>query len=140
MKSRAQLRRHPRSFCNKSCAASWKHAHKTIGYRRSKIEIYVENQLKLDYPNLEIVFNNRKIIGYELDIYIPNIGIAIEINGPTHYDPIYGTEVLERTRRTDKLKQSLCNDNGIKLFTVEAKGKDNNKYYQDTKIIIDRYL
>jgi len=73
------------NFCSQSCSASYHNKNKTTGIRRSKLEIYLENNLKQIYTNLEIIFNNKKVIGSELDIYIPTLKIAFELNGIHHY-------------------------------------------------------
>lgn len=58
-------------FCSKSCAAIYNNAHKTIGTRRSKLEIWLESQLVSLYPNLNFEFNQKNTINSEIDIYIP---------------------------------------------------------------------
>ena len=47
-------------FCSHSCHATYTNTHKTTGTRRSKLEIWLEEQLIILYPNLEIHFNKKK--------------------------------------------------------------------------------
>jgi hypothetical protein len=74
----------------------------------SKFENWLQEQLPKDYPNICFVFNDCVTIGKELDILIPSLNLAFEINGISHYKPIYGMESLERTQISDRLKRDLC--------------------------------
>ena len=80
------------NFCSKSCAAIFNNKNKEYGIRRSKIEVLIEDMIKSDFPNISFSCNNKSIIESELDFYFPELKIAIQINGPTHYKPIYGQE------------------------------------------------
>lgn len=77
------------------------------------------------FPNTEIRTKDRKTLKspftnayLELDFYIPSLELAIELNGPTHYKPIYGKEKFERQQRNDKLKRELCDSLGITLIEI----------------------
>jgi len=79
-------------FCCTSCAAKWSNAHKTKGNRRSKLEKWIETQLPLLFPNIVFEYNKTSAINAELDIYIPSLKLAFELNGIFHYEPIFGQE------------------------------------------------
>lgn len=68
--------------------------------------------------NFDIYFNSKKIIGSELDIFIPSLSLALEINGPTHYNPIYGKDKLIKTQANDKLKRKTCRSKNIKFRSI----------------------
>lgn len=44
---------------------------------------------------------------YEIDIALPSLSIAIEIDGPTHFDPVYGEENLDRVQAKDDKKDVM---------------------------------
>jgi len=88
-------------FCSQSCAATYNNKHKTTGNRRSKLEKYLETELNKLYPDLEILFNNKSTINSELDIYIPILNLAFELNGIFHYEPIYGQDKLNQIQNND---------------------------------------
>lgn len=129
-------------FCSKSCAAKFNNTHKTKGNRRSKLEIWLEQQLKTIYPNLEIIFNNKNVINSELDIYIPSLNLAFELNGIFHYEPIYGSEKLASIQNNDNRKFQACLEQAIELVIIDSSGlnyfkPDKAQKYLDiiTKII-----
>lgn len=106
-------------FCNRSCATKFNNTHKNSGYRRSKIEIWIEEQLKILYPNLKILFNDKTTINSELDIYIPSLSLAFELNGIFHYEPIYGQQKLEQIQSNDNNKFFLCQQKQINLCIID---------------------
>ena len=114
-------------FCSLSCAASFNNKHKSHGTRRSKLEIYLEQQLTLLYPNLDIHFNKKDAIGSELDIYIPSLSLAFELNGIFHYEPIYGNNKLDQIQNNDQNKFKLCQENKIDLCIIDTSGQ---KYFK----------
>ena len=72
-----QIKKTKNNFCSKSCAGTYNSTHKTHGNRRSKFEKYVEEQLLLLYPNLEIHFNKKDTINSEIDVYIPSLKLLL---------------------------------------------------------------
>jgi len=105
---RSQLKKSKNNFCSQSCSATYNNKHKTHGTRRSKLEIYIENKLKFEFPDILFLSNNKKAIGSELDLYFPDLNLAIEINGPFHYKPIYDKEKLFQIQNNDVLKRDSC--------------------------------
>ena len=97
--------------------------HKKSGCRRSKLEVYIETRLKDEYPEMEILFNDKSIIDSELDIYIPSLRIGFELNGIIHYKPIYGVEKYDRVVSNDEAKKRLCESNEIALHVIDTSGQ-----------------
>jgi hypothetical protein len=118
-----QIKKSSNHFCSKSCAASYNNKHKTHGNRRSKLEKWVEEQLTILYPNLDIHFNKKDAIDSELDIYIPSLNLAFELNGIFHYEPIYGTNKLNQIQLNDKTKTKACHDAKIDLCLIDTSGQ-----------------
>ena len=110
------------NFCSKSCAATYNNTHKTKGTRRSKLEIWLEQQLKILYPELIILFNDKQIINSELDIYIPSLKLAFELNGIFHYEPIYGPDKFGKIQNNDNRKFQACLEQQIELVIIDSSG------------------
>jgi hypothetical protein len=105
-------------FCSRKC--SNKHNNKfKCRANRSKIETAFSKKLELLFPNLVFLYNKKDIVpGYELDIYIESLNLAIEWNGAVHYFPIYGEEKLKQIQYRDYKKQLLCQKHGIDLVVI----------------------
>jgi hypothetical protein len=122
IKEAVQIKQTKHNFCSRSCSASYSNRNKTKGYRRSKLEIWLESQLLMLYPELEIHYNRKDTINAELDIYIPSIDLAIELNGIFHYEPIYGEEKLSQIQNNDQRKFQACLEKGIEMCIIDTSG------------------
>ena len=107
-------------FCSSSCFAKYNNTHKTTGYRRSKLEKWIEGKLTGLYPKLEIHYNKINTINSELDIYIPSLKLAFELNGIFHYEPIYSEEKLKKTQNNDHRKFQGCLEKKIELCIIDV--------------------
>lgn len=112
------------SFCSSSCSAKFNNKNKKTGTRRSKIEAKFANKIQSLFPKLTFVFNS-KVEGYELDIYLPELKLAIEWNGKVHYYPIYGQDKLDNIKYRDYQKQLICQKLGIDLIIICDLKSDN---------------
>ncbi len=122
-----RVNKRPFHFCSRSCQA--RYANKTwnrtsrFGVNKSKAETEMVQIIKKDFPNLEIIENDRKILnGLELDIYIPSKNIGIELNGPCHYIPIFGGQALAKTQSHDVLKKQTMQELKIHFFQINIMG------------------
>ena len=123
-------------FCSQSCAGIYNSQHKTRnGSRRSKLEVYLEEQLTILYPKLEIHFNKREAINSELDIYIPSLKLAFELNGIFHYEPIYGNKKLSQIKNNDGRKFQACIENKIELVLIDVSTQKYFKIETSTKFL-----
>lgn len=64
----------------------------------------------------------------EVDIYLPQLRIAIEIDGVGHYEPIFGDEVLARTKKSDDEKNALLLTTKHVVIRVKHVG-EHSMYY-----------
>lgn len=147
MKESNKIKRSPKHFCTRSCAASYRNKNKIAGNRRSKLEKWLEEQLNFYYPNLLIEYNQKTAIQSELDIYIPKLNIAFELNGIFHYEPIFGVDKLNQIKTNDNNKFQLCIEAKIDLCVIDTskqkyfKVSTSQKYLDIiTKIINERLL
>ena len=66
------------------------------------------------------MFNNKEVIGSELDFYFPTLKLAVELNGILHYEPIYGTDKLEHIQSNDSQKSITCYNFGIEFCLIDS--------------------
>jgi len=55
-----------------------------------------------------------------LDLQIPDLKLAIEVQGPTHYSDLYGN--LEAVKKRDAYKKQWCQTHGVQLMHIEWEG------------------
>ena len=134
-KSPRVLKKHKHHFCSQSCAATYSNHHKSTGYRRSKLEAWIESQLDAVFPNLEIKYNDKLAIQSELDIYIPSLKLAFELNGIFHYEPIYGVSKLSSIQRNDVCKFQNCISKNIELCIIDVSSLKNFKLDRAKKFL-----
>lgn len=146
-KQLCQIKKSKNHFCSRSCAATYNNLHKTTGTRRSKLEVWIEEQLTSLYPNLDIEFNQKKAIKSELDIYIPSLSLAFELNGIYHYKPIHGQDKYDQIQNNDNRKFAACLENDIDLCIIDTsqqkyvKPKTSQKYLDIiTSIIMNKMV
>lgn len=128
-KQPSQIKNGRNNFCSRSCNAKYTNSNKKHGNRRSKLESYLENQLNKLFPNLQILYNNKEVIKSELDIYIPSLKLAFELNGIFHYEPIYGSDKLESIQNNDNRKFQACLEQGIELCIIDT---SSQKYFKES--------
>lgn len=102
-------------YCSNACSRARLKVH-----RRSKLEVWLQERLTETHPSIDVRYNDRKVVGVELDIYIPSLQLAFELNGPCHYVPIYGVARFAVTQNRDKLKAERCALAGIHLCVVDV--------------------
>ena len=144
--SQMRSKKSNRHFCSRSCSVTYNNLHKKHGTRRSKLEKWLEEQLTQIYPNLKIEYNQKGAISSELDVYIPSMKIAFEINGIYHYEPIHGQKKFAKIQNNDKNKFQQCIAKGISLCIIDSssskyfKPEKSQKYLIIITDIIDDYL
>lgn len=120
MLTEKELLSKPVSYCSAKCYFASPIRKKKVGYRRSKLELYLEDRLPTIFPLLEFHFNKRDTINSELDIYVPSLKLAFELNGAFHYEPIFGKEQLEKIQNNDNRKFQACLEKGIELCIIDS--------------------
>lgn len=129
-KNPSQIKKTKHHFCSRSCAAKYNNTHKTKGTRISKLEVWLQEQLPILFPALEFHFNRKDAINSELDIYIPSLKLAFELNGIFHYEPIFGPEKLSSIQNNDERKMQACLERRIELCILDVSGM---KYFKPAK-------
>lgn len=99
----------------------------------SNLERYLLSELtSLGY---NIVFHKKGLIendDLEIDLFIPSLRAAIEIDGPAHFFPIWGQESLEKHIRADAKKTGLLLANGLVVIRIKhLRRRASDKHKRD---------
>lgn len=85
----------------------------------SKLERFLrDNLMDLGY---DVEFHRDALIPNEklqMDLFLPALKIAIEIDGPSHFLPIWGEDALAKTMKADHKKNSLLITHGYIVIRV----------------------
>jgi hypothetical protein len=130
-----EVKKSTNHFCSQSCSGVYTNTHRNMGIRRSKLEAWLEIKLIEQYPNFEIQFNRKDAINSELDIYIPSLKLAFELNGIFHYEPIYGNDKLNQIGNNDNRKFQACIERGIELCIIDTSTQKNFKEKSSKKFL-----
>jgi very-short-patch-repair endonuclease len=68
---------------------------------------------------------------FEIDIYLPDYNIAIEIDGPSHFFPIWGEDKLLKQIKADEDKNALLLRTGVKILRIKNLGIFSEKAKRD---------
>lgn len=93
----------------------------------SKLEHFILQHLisegfKVDFHKEQFLVNTK----LQIDLFLPKMNIAIEVDGPSHFAPVWGEQSLQRNIEYDKKKTGLILGKGYKLIRVKQK-KDFSK-------------
>ena len=66
-------------------------------------------------PHKEQLLGNTRL---HLDLFLPTINVAIEVDGPSHFLPVWGEDALAKTKKYDQKKSGLIVGKGYKLIRV----------------------
>ena len=86
----------------------------------SKIEKFIREGLTS--AGYEVIFHKRGLIAnekMEVDLFIPALKTAIEIDGPAHFLPIWGEANLQKHIRADAQKAGLLINRGYVVLRVK---------------------
>ncbi len=108
----------------------------------SKLEKYLFKMLKTKYPvqmHKEQHFVNERL---HIDLYISKLNISIEVDGPSHFAPIWGEENLKKKKKSDREKNGLILGAGGCLIRIkhdkEVSEKRKRDIYENLLDVITR--
>ena len=99
----------------------------------SKMENFLLD--KLTEAGYDVIFHKTGLIpseNMEVDIFVPALNVAIEIDGPSHFLPIWGEENLNRHISADAHKSGLLLGSGFVVVRVKHLTKNlSEKHKRD---------
>lgn len=86
----------------------------------SKLEKFLLDRLlaggfKVDFHK-EHILSNTKL---QIDLFLPTMNIAIEVDGPSHFLPVWGEDALQKNIEYDRKKNGLIIGKGLKLIRIK---------------------
>lgn len=98
----------------------------------SKLEKHILSVLinaghRVDYHKEHFLLNER----LQLDLFLPKLSVAIEVDGPSHFLPIHGDKILERTKKSDGAKNGLLLSKGIVVIRIKQDCHLSDKFKRD---------
>ena len=68
----------------------------------------------------------------QIDLFLPDINVAIEVDGPSHFDDIWGGDVLSKNQLRDNIKNGLLLQRGCVIIRVRQTKSLSQKFKRDT--------
>ena len=90
------------------------------GKEGSKLEKFLRKELSSNGYVVEV--HKKNLIpneNLEIDMYFPELGAIIEIDGPSHFLPIWGEEKLQKQIKADQNKTGLILSKGFVIIRVK---------------------
>ena len=86
----------------------------------SKLELFLFNTLLQDGYVVEF-HKEQNLLNtkLQLDLFLPKLNIAIEVDGPSHFAPVWGEDTLKRNKGYDNKKTGLILGKGLSLIRVK---------------------
>ena len=79
------------------------------------LNFLVEHGFKTEFHKEQMLVNTK----LQIDIFLPTMNIAVEIDGPSHFSPVWGEDVLQKNIAYDKKKAGLLIGKGYKLIRIK---------------------
>lgn len=111
----------------------------------SKLEKFIHKQLlsdgyKVEFHKEQILVNTK----LQIDIFLPTISLAIEIDGPSHFEAVWGQDALQKNKKYDSKKEGLIIGKGWSLIRIiQTKDYSNTRsllVYDKLKQILNQYV
>jgi len=86
----------------------------------SKMEKYIREELEKLGHN--VIYHEKKLIrdsNLEIDIYLPDLNVVIEIDGISHFEPIWGEAAFKKQQKADTVKSGLILSIGFVMLRVK---------------------
>lgn len=98
----------------------------------SKVEKFLYEELTSRGYNVEFHKSHMlKKQSLELDLFVRDAKTVIEVDGPSHFDPVWGDDKLAKNQRADREKNGLILSEDLCMIRIRATGKVTHKYKRD---------
>lgn len=70
---------------------------------------------KVDFHKEQMLLNTK----LQIDLFLPELNVAIEVDGPSHFLPVWGEDALQRNIKYDNKKSGLILGKGLVLIRIK---------------------
>lgn len=109
--------------CRKGGLASVRNQNK-----RSKNEVYFAELCKKHFDN--VLENPQMFDGWDADVVLPELKIAVNWNGIWHYKQVMPEHNLKNVQHRDELKWKMIIENGYTPYDIKDLGKHDKKFVE----------
>jgi len=136
--------------CSRSCSASWRYNPDNPDYernieiqrkagrasaavqaanRRSKNEICFAEYCEAHFDN--VLTNEQMFNGWDADVILPDLKVAILWNGKWHYEEIMEGTSLKQIQNRDRIKLKEIRKAGYEPYVIKDMGKHNPQFVKE---------
>jgi very-short-patch-repair endonuclease len=104
----------------------------------SKLEKFILRELTK--RNYRVQFHKEhwlKNQNLETDLFVEDLRTVIEVDGPSHFEPVWGEENLKKNQRSDLEKTGLVLAQGLVLIRIKQTKRISNRYLRS---VLERLL
>jgi very-short-patch-repair endonuclease len=106
----------------------------------SKLEKYLHTELTkagyyVEYHKEHLILNEK----LHLDMFLPKNNVVIEVDGMSHFEPVWGQKAFQRNKKADAEKSGLVLSRGLVLIRIKnTQTTLSEKYKRDilSKLLI----
>lgn len=106
---------HKKNMIQKANSAVREASKKGSKLERFFLQKLLADNYKVDFHKEQTLVNTK----LQIDLFLPTMNIAIEIDGPSHFDPIWGQDALSKNKKYDSKKTGLILGKGWSLIRVK---------------------
>lgn len=79
------------------------------------LECLINDNYKVAFHQEQMLVNTK----LQIDMVIPSLNLAIEVDGPSHFLPVWGEDALNKNKKYDNKKDGLIIGKGLKLIRIQ---------------------
>jgi very-short-patch-repair endonuclease len=98
----------------------------------SKLEHFLLSELSKQ--NIKVEFHKEHWLqnqNLQIDLYLPSYRAAIEVDGPSHFKPVWGQENLARNIKADQQKTGLILQGNLVMIRIKQDKSLTQRYMRD---------
>jgi very-short-patch-repair endonuclease len=98
----------------------------------SKLEHFLLSELSKQ--NIKVEFHKEHWLqnqNLQIDLYLPTYRAAIEVDGPSHFKPVWGQENLARNIKADQQKTGLILQGDLVMIRIKQDKSLTQRYMRD---------